>query len=79
METFAISAIRWIPCFSLLIYRTPPLDAQRVLVLRLALPRKIHLDYWTNGRLVSAEPGTHSKLPPLKANSGYRRHGPRTL
>src|SRR5580700_5424195 len=77
MDTFAISAIRWIPCFSLLIDRTPRLHAQRVLLPWSRAATQDQLDYSPNGRLVSAAPGTHAMPPPLE--SEYRSHGPRTL
>jgi hypothetical protein len=35
-----------------------------------ALPRKIKNKIQQNGRLDSAVPGIHPKLPPLEANSG---------
>src|ERR1700692_1394797 len=77
IDTFAISAIRWIPCFSLLIDRTPRFRAQRVLLLCSRAATQDQFEDSPNGRLVSAVPGARPMPPPLE--SKYRSHGPRTL
>src|SRR5580704_16595181 len=72
IETYAISAIRWIPCFSLFINRTPLLHATRASAFVPRCHARSHLDYSPNDRLASAVPSTRPNPPPLERQLGYR-------